>query len=311
MKDCIPTRVAYGKALAEFGVNEKIVVFDADLASCTHNDEFGKRYPDRFFNIGIAEANMVNIAAGFASTGKIAVCASFAMFSAGKAFEQIRNSVAYPKLNVKIIGSHAGLTVGEDGATHQCIEDVSIMRTIPNMVVLSPCDANETREAVKAMLQYEGPCYLRTSRMAAPQLTQDIKNYNFKIGKAYEVMEGTDITICATGFPVHNALQAAIRLQNEGVSVRFLIFPSIKPIDAEAIKKAATETKVIFTVEEHNVLGGLGSAVCEVTAAEVPTRVIRIGVQDMFGHSGKPEELLDKYGLSENKIFEKIQATIQ
>ena len=174
MKELIPTRVAYGDALAEFGNNERIVVFDADLASCTHNQCFEKKYPERFFNIGIAETNMVNIAAGFASTGKIAVCASFAMFSAGKAFEQIRNSVTYPKLNVKIVGSHAGLTVGEDGATHQCIEDVGIMRTIPGMVVLSPCDAHETRLAVKAMLEYEGPCYLRTSRMPVPQLTPDL-----------------------------------------------------------------------------------------------------------------------------------------
>ena len=306
MKELIPTRIAYGKALEEFGSNERVVVFDADLASCTENQYFEKKYPQRFYNIGIAEANMVNIAAGFASTGKIAVCASFAMFSAGKAFEQIRNSVAYPNLNVKIVGSHAGLTVGEDGATHQCIEDMSIMRTIPGMTVLSPCDANETREAVKAMLEYDGPCYIRTSRLAAPQTTQDIPNYHFEIGKAVELVPGDDITICVTGYPVYNVLQAAKKLKEKGISVRVLDFHTIKPIDKEAIIKAAKETKAIITVEEHSVIGGLGSAVTEVTSEAAPTRVLRIGVQDVFGHSGKPEELLDKYGLSESKILDQI-----
>lgn len=305
MKDNIPTRIAYGKALEEFGSDTQIYVFDADLASCTHNEFFAKKYPNRFFNIGIAEANMVNIAAGFASTGKTAVCASFAIFSSGRAYEQIRNSVAYPKLNVKIVGSHAGLTVGEDGATHQCIEDISLMRTIPNMVLLSPCDANETREAVHAMLQYEGPCYIRTSRLAAPQYTQDIKNYEFLLGKACELQEGGDLTICATGYPVYAALQAAKRLADRGISTRVLDFHTIKPIDKEAIIKAAKETKRIITVEEHSVIGGLGSAISEVTGENYPVRICRIGVQDTFGHSGGPLELLDKHGLSEDKIFER------
>ena len=304
MAEKISTREAYGRALEAYGADENIVVLDADLTICTMTCYFSKKYPERFFNMGIAEANMIDVAAGFATTGKTALCHSFAMFTAGRGYDQIRQSVAYTGLNVKVVGSHAGLTVGEDGPTHQCIEDLSLMRTIPGMTVLCPCDANETKEAVKAMLAYNGPCYLRTGRDKLDCVTDSIPSYHFEIGKGCELKDGTDVTIIATGLMVQEALKAVEMLAKEGLSARLIDMHTIKPLDKEIIIKAAKETGAIVTAEEHNIIGGLGSAVAEVIAENTLVPLERVGVEDVFGHSGKSGQLLEKYGLTPEHIVE-------
>jgi len=310
MGEKISTRVAYGEALRDFGGDERIVALDADLSTCTMSCYFGEKYPNRFFNIGIAEANMIDMAAGFAPTGKIAFCHSFAMFTAGRGYDQVRNSVAYPHLNVKVIGSHAGLTVGEDGATHQCIEDLSLMRTIPGMVVLCPCDANEAREAVKAMIAYDGPCFMRTGRTALETVTDGFSNYKFEIGKGVTLVEGSDVTIIATGLMVQESLKAVELLKAEGISARLIDMHTIKPLDRELVIKAAKETGAIVTAEEHNIIGGLGSAVCEAICDECPIPVVRVGVQDEFGRSGEAGALLKLYGLPPENVAEKAKLAI-
>jgi transketolase len=271
---------------------------------------FAAKYPERFFNVGIAEANMIGMAAGFATTGKIAFCHSFAMFTAGRGYDQIRNSVAYPHLNVKIVGSHAGLTVGEDGATHQCIEDLSLMRTVPGMTVFCPCDANETREVVKAAIGYDGPCFIRTGRTALETVTDTIPGYSFGIGKGALLKNGKDVTIIACGLMVQEALKAAELLEKEGIHPRVVDMHTIKPIDEEIILKAARETGAIVTAEEHNVIGGLGAAVCEVVSGECPVPVMRVGVNDEFGRSGPAEELLTLYGLSPENLVRSVKIAI-
>lgn len=310
MGEKISTRVAYGEALRDFGGDERIVALDADLSTCTMSCYFGEKYPNRFFNIGIAEANMIDMAAGFATTGKIAFCHSFAMFTAGRGYDQVRNSVAYPHLNVKVIGSHAGLTVGEDGATHQCIEDLSLMRTIPGMVVLCPCDANEAREAVKAMIAYDGPCFMRTGRTALETVTDGFSNYKFEIGKGVTLVEGSDVTIIATGLMVQESLKAVELLKAEGISARLIDMHTIKPLDRELVIKAAKETGAIVTAEEHNIIGGLGSAVCEAICDECPIPVVRVGVQDEFGRSGEAGALLKLYGLTPENVAEKAKLAL-
>ncbi len=310
MGEKISTRVAYGEALRDFGGDERIVALDADLSTCTMSCYFGEKYPNRFFNIGIAEANMIDMAAGFATTGKIAFCHSFAMFTAGRGYDQVRNSVAYPHLNVKVIGSHAGLTVGEDGATHQCIEDLSLMRTIPGMVVLCPCDANEAREAVKAMIAYDGPCFMRTGRTALETVTDGFSNYKFEIGKGVTLVEGSDVTIIATGLMVQESLKAVELLKAEGISARLIDMHTIKPLDRELVIKTAKETGAIVTAEEHNIIGGLGSAVCEAICDECPIPVVRVGVQDEFGRSGEAGALLKLYGLTPENVAEKAKLAI-
>lgn len=297
MGENISTRVAYGRSLEEFGGRQDIYVFDADLKSCTMTQYFADRYPERFFNIGIAEANMVDIAAGFATCGATALVHTFAMFAAGRVYDQVRNSVAYPGLNVKIIGSHAGLTVGEDGATHQCIEDISLMRTIPGMTVIVPCDANETRMATRAILDMKGPCYLRTGRCALECVTDTFENYHFEVGKGIQLVDGADVSIIACGLMVQEALKAERILRKEGISARIIDMHTIKPIDKEIIQKAAKETGAIVTAEEHNIIGGLGSAVSEVVVSDENVPVEMVGVKDVFGHSASPQILLQKYGL--------------
>ena len=296
------TRVSFGEALSEMAdTNPNIIVLDADLAAATNTAIFKNAHPDRFFDCGIAEANMVGVAAGLATTGKIPVAASFAMFATGRAFEQIRNSVAYPNLNVKIAGSHAGISTGEDGATHQCLEDIGIMRTIPGMVVLNPADHWEMKAATKAALEYEGPVYIRLGRLAVDSFN-DPDTYEFELGKGITLREGADITVIATGLCVLESLKAVDELIAEGKSVRLINIHTIKPIDREIIIKAAQETGRIITVEEHNVIGGLADAVCEVTSSECPVPVRRIGVYDQFGYSGPAKELLDIFGLTAPNI---------
>ncbi len=310
MTEKISTRAAYGNALQEFGDNPAIVAVEADLSTCTMSCTFQERYPQRHFNVGIAEANMIDIAAGLATTGKIAFCHSFAMFTAGRGYDQIRNSVAYPRLNVKIIGSHAGLTVGEDGATHQCIEDLSLMRTIPGMVVLAPCDGNETREAVKAMIDYVGPVFMRTGRTALNNVTGGVPGYRFQIGKGVTLREGTDVTLIACGLMVQETLKAAQQLAAEGISARVVDMHTIKPIDEELIIRAARETGALVTAEEHNIIGGLGSAVAEVLAGNCPAPLERVGVEDCFGRSGEACALLQQYGLTAEHVAEKARKAI-
>ena len=296
------TRVSFGEALSELADSRPdIVVLDADLAAATNTAIFRDAHPDRFFDCGIAEANMVGVAAGLAASGKTPVAASFAMFATGRAFEQIRNSVAYPNLNVKIAGSHAGISTGEDGATHQCLEDIGIMRTIPGMVVLSPADHWEMKAATKAALEYEGPVYIRLGRLAIDSFN-DPETYEFHWGKGITLREGADITVIATGLCVLESLKAVDELRKEGKSVRLINIHTIKPIDREIIIKAAQETGRIITVEEHNVIGGLADAVCEVTSSECPVPVRRIGVNDEFGYSGPAKELLDIFGLTAPNI---------
>ena len=296
------TRESFGEALCEMAeYNPDIVVLDADLSAATKTSIFAAAYPERFIECGIAEANMVGVAAGLATTGKIPVAASFAMFATGRAFEQIRNSVAYPNLNVKIAGSHAGISTGEDGATHQCLEDIGIMRTIPGMVVLNPADHWEMKAATKAALEYEGPVYIRLGRLAVDSFN-DPETYEFHWGKGITLREGTDVTVIATGLCVLESLKAVDELIAEGKSVRLINIHTIKPIDRDIIIKAAKETGRIITVEEHNVIGGLADAVCEVTSAECPVPVRRIGVYDQFGYSGPAKELLDIFGLTAPNI---------
>ncbi len=304
------TREAYGLALAEFGEKYDIVVLDADLSKSTKTDTFKKAFPERFFNTGIAEGNMMSTAAGLASCGKIVFASSFAMFAAGRAFEQVRNAIGYPNLNVKIGATHAGISVGEDGATHQCLEDIGLMRTIPNMVILNPADKAESILAVEAAIKHDGPVYLRFGRLAVPEIF-DRDTYKFEIGKGVEIVEGTDATIIATGLMVPEAMTAAETLKGEGISVRVINMATIKPIDTEIIVKAAKETGAIVTAEEHNVIGGLGSAVAEVLCENCPVPMKRVGTQDVFGQSGKPAELFEIYGLTAENIAKNVKEVLK
>ncbi len=308
MAEKIATREAYGDALVEFGAKyEKLVVLDADLAEATKTGKFKKAYPDRFFDCGIAEGNMVAVAAGLATTGMIPFASSFAMFTAGRAFEQIRNAIGYPHLNVKIGATHAGITVGEDGATHQCLEDLGTMRTIPGMTILNPADAVEARAAVEAAILMEGPCYLRFGRLAVPVI-YDKSSYTLTVGKGVVMSEGKDVTIVATGIMVAMALEAKELLKAEGIDAAVLNIHTIKPLDKELILKAAAETGALVTAEEHNVIGGLGSAVAEAVSEACPVPVLRVGVEDTFGCSGKVPALLEKYGLTPAHIAAKAKA---
>ena len=305
MADKKATRESYGIALEQLGEKYDIVVMDADLSGSTKTNMFAKKFPERFINTGIAEGNMMSTAAGIAATGKTVFASSFAIFAAGRAFEQIRNSICYPKLNVKVCATHAGISVGEDGATHQSIEDIALMRSIPNMTVLCPADHFETIKAIEAAINHEGPVYVRLGRLAVPYLFDE--NYKFEIGKSSTLKDGDDITVIATGLMVGKALEAYEVLKSEGINVRVINMPSIKPIDEEAIIKAAKETKGIITVEEHSVIGGLGSAVCDVLCTKYPAKVDKIGVQDKFGQSGKPDELLEEYGLTAENIVKHVK----
>lgn len=303
------TREAYGEALVELGkINENVVVLDADLSGSTKTSVFKKAFPERHFNVGIAEADLIGTAAGFAACGKTAFASTFAMFAAGRAFEQIRNTVAYPKLNVKIAPTHAGISVGEDGGSHQSVEDIAIMRAIPGMVVLSPADATETKKMVFAAAEYDGPVYIRMGRLEVPVLFDD--NYDFQIGIANTLRDGKDVTIAATGLMVAEALKAAEELEKEGISVRVINVGTIKPLDGETILKAAQETKFIVTAEEHSVIGGLGSAVSEFLSEVHPTKVKKVGIYDKFGQSGTGEELLQKYELTAEKLISVIKENL-
>lgn len=306
----IATRESFGNAIAEFADQyPDVVVLDADLAAATKTGIFKKAHPDRFIDCGIAECNMVGVAAGLAACGKIPFAASFAMFSAGRAFEQVRNSVGYPHLNVKIVGSHAGISVGEDGATHQCCEDIGLMRTIPGMVILNPADHYEMRAAVKAAIEYNGPVYLRLGRLAVESVNNN-DDYTFEIGKGITLRDGSDITVIATGLLVGEAVKAADALKNEGISVRVIDMHTIKPIDRKIILKAAKETGKIVTAEEHNVIGGLGDAVASVLSEECPTPLVKIGVNDEFGYSGPAVDLLKQFGLCASHIEEVVKKTL-
>ena len=308
MAEKIATRAAYGKALAELaGKDPDLVVLDADLSGSTMSKDFAAAAPDRFFDMGIAEANMVGVAAGLAACGKKPFVNSFAMFAAGRAWEQVRNSVAYPGLNVKVVGSHGGLSVGEDGATHQCIEDLAIMRAIPGMTVLCPCDGNEMRAAVQALVDYNGPAYLRLGRLAVETVTDTLEGYHFAIGKGVLLRDGSDVTVVAVGMMVQSALQAAEILEEEGISVRVIDMHTIKPLDGDILLAAAKETGVIVTSEEANIVGGLGSAVAEYLSTHCPVPVIRHGVEDEFGRSGAAQKVLDAYGLNAEGIAAKVR----
>jgi len=309
MADKIATREAYGAALAEFGDKYDFVVLDADLAAATKTGTFKKKFPNRFFDCGIAEGNMISVAAGIATTGMNVFASSFAMFAAGRAFEQIRNSIGYPHLNVKIGATHAGITVGEDGATHQCLEDIALMRTIPGMVVINPADAVEARAVVEWALNYKGPAYIRFGRAAVPVIF-DKETYKFELGKNRKLREGKDVTIYASGFTVGIALEAAEILASEGVSARVVNVATIKPLDVEEIAKSAAETGAFVTVEEHNVIGGLGEAVAAAAASTRPVPVIRVGTNDVFGKSGKVPALLEEYGLTAANVAAKAKEAI-
>ncbi|MBQ4135563.1 MAG: transketolase family protein [Clostridia bacterium] len=309
MAEKIATREGYGNALVEFADDYDFVVLDADLAAATKTGIFKKKYPERFFNCGIAEGNMMSVAAGIASTGKTVFASSFAMFAAGRAFEQIRNSIAYPSLNVKICATHAGISVGEDGATHQCLEDIALMRSIPNMTIVNPADAVEARAAIKAALDYEGPMYIRLGRLAVP-VYNDPATYEFKLGKGICLKEGSDVTIIATGLMVDMANTAAKMLSDEGISVRVINIHTIKPLDKDIILKAASETGALVVAEEHNIIGGLGSAVAETVCESCPVPVLRVGTNDVFGRSGKVPPLLELYGLTAESIAEKAKLAI-
>lgn len=307
----IATREAYGKTLAKLAnENKNIVVLDADLSKSTKTAEFKDVCPERHLNMGIAEANMMAVAGGLASCGKVPFASTFAMFAAGRAFEQIRNTICYPKLNVKVCATHAGVSVGEDGASHQPIEDISLMRSIPNMTVISPSDAVETEAVIRAITEYDGPCYVRLGRLAVPVIN-DNPEYKFELGKAVTLREGKDATIIATGLMVEAALDAYNTLAEEGIKVRVLNIHTIKPLDNEAIIKAAKETGVIITAEEHSIIGGLGSAVCETVTENCPVPVVRVGVKDTFGESGKPQELLKAYGLTAEDVVKAVKNAIE
>ncbi len=312
MADKKATRESYGAALAELGEKYDFVVLDADLAAATKTGMFKKKFPERFFDCGIAEGNMMGVAAGIASTGKTVFASSFAMFAAGRAFEQVRNSIGYPHLNVKIGATHAGITVGEDGATHQCNEDIALMRTIPGMTVICPADAAEAYMAVEAAILTDGPMYMRFGRYAVPNLTPElIPDYKFEIGKGVTYKDGSDVTIIATGYMVHLALEASDILSKEGISAGVINIHTIKPIDKELITAAARKSGAVVTAEEHNIIGGLGSAVCEALAESCPVPVLRVGVEDMYGRSGKVPELLEIYGLTAENIANKARLAVK
>lgn len=301
------TRESFGEAVTELAAEyPDVVVLDADLAAATKTGIFKKKYPERFFDCGIAECNMIGVAAGLATCGKIPFAASFAMFSAGRAFEQVRNSVGYPKLNVKVVGSHAGISVGEDGATHQCCEDIALMRTIPGMVILNPSDHYEMKAAVRAAIEHKGPCYIRLGRLAVESINNN-DDYHFELGKGILLREGTDITIVATGLMVAEAVKAAKALEAEGISAEVINIHTIKPLDEEIILNSAKKTGCVVTVEEHNIIGGLGEAVAAVLSEKCPTPVTRIGVNDVFGHSGPAVDLLKEFGLSAEHIAEVVR----
>ena len=304
----IATRVSYGNALAEFGAEySDLVVLDADLAGATQTGIFKKAFPERHIDCGIAECNMAGIAAGLATTGKIPFMSSFAMFAAGRAFEQVRNSIGYPHLNVKIGATHAGISVGEDGASHQCCEDVALMRTIPGMTVIVPSDDVEAKAAVRAAIEMEGPCYLRFGRLAVPVIN-DNDDYKFEIGKGIVLREGKDVALVASGLEVAEALSAADMLAADGIEAKVINIHTIKPLDEELILDAAKETGKVVTIEEHSIIGGLGSAVCDLLSEKLPTKVLRIGVEDEFGESGPATELIKKYGLDAQGIYDKVKA---
>ena len=306
----IATRESYGNALVELGKeHENLVVLDADLSAATKTGTFKKVFPERHINCGIAEGNMMSVAAGIATTGKVPFASSFAMFAAGRAFEQVRNSIGYPHLNVKIGATHAGISVGEDGATHQCNEDIALMRTIPGMVILNPSDDVEARAAVKAAYEYEGPVYLRFGRFAVP-LINDNADYKFEIGKGVVLREGGDVTIFATGLEVSQALESADLLAADGINAKVVNIHTIKPLDEELVVAAAKETGKVVTVEEHSVIGGLGSAVCDVLSEKAPTKVMKIGVNDVYGESGPAAALIKKYGLDAESIYKKVKAFV-
>lgn len=308
---CIATRESYGNALKELAGEgaDKLVVLDADLSAATKTGIFKKAYPERFFDCGIAEANMMGVAAGLAACGKIPFASTFAMFAAGRAFEIVRNSIGYPHLNVKIGATHAGISVGEDGATHQCNEDIALMRTIPGMTIINPCDDVEARAAVKAALDFNGPVYMRFGRLAVP-IINDRETYKFELGKGVTMRDGNDVTIVATGLMVNEAMQAAETLAGEGISARVVNIHTIKPLDKELICKCARETGVIVTAEEHSVIGGLGSAVAETVTECCPVPVVKIGVNDEFGHSGPAVDLLKEFGLSAENIVNKVKEAV-
>lgn len=307
----VATRESYGNALAELGAEyPNLVVLDADLAAATKTGIFKKAFPQRHIDCGIAECNMAGIAAGLAATGKIPFMSSFAMFAAGRAFEQVRNSIGYPHLNVKIGATHAGISVGEDGATHQCNEDIALMRTIPGMVVINPSDDVEARAAVRAAVEYEGPVYLRFGRLAV-SVINDRPEYKFEIGKGVVLREGKDLTIIASGLPVSASLEAAEKLAADGIDAKVINIHTIKPLDEELIVAAAKETGKVVTVEEHSVIGGLGSAVCDCLSEKAPTKVMKIGINDTFGESGPAVALLHKYGLDSEGIYNKIKGFME
>lgn len=304
----IATRASYGAALVELGKeHEDLIVLDADLAAATQTGMFKKEFPERHIDCGIAECNMVGIGAGLATTGKVPFVSTFAMFAAGRAYEQVRNSIGYPHLNVKIGATHAGISVGEDGATHQCNEDMALMRTIPGMVILNPSDDVEAKAAVEAAYLHDGPVYLRFGRLAVPVIN-DNPDYKFEIGKGIVLREGKDVTIFATGLCVNETLLAAEKLAEDGIDAKVVNIHTIKPLDEELVVKAAQETGKVVTVEEHSVIGGLGGAVAEVLAEKAPTKMLRIGVQDVFGESGPAVKLLEKYGIDAAGIYEKVKA---
>ena len=305
----IATRDAYGEALAELGaINDKVVVLDADLSKSTKTNDFKKVYPERFFNLGIAEQNLLGTAAGFAAAGKIPFASSFAVFAVGRAYDQIRNSIAYPNLNVKIAATHAGLTVGEDGGSHQMLEDIALMRAVPNMTVIVPADGVETKQVVMAAAEHQGPVYIRLGRPKVPVLLGD--DYKFEIGKGVVLKEGTDVTLIGTGIMVSKAMEAAELLAADGISAAVVNISTIKPLDNALITEMAQKTGAVVTAEEHNIYGGLGSAVAEVLVENCPVPMARVGVEDKFGESGLPDELLEKYGLTAANIAAKAKAII-
>nr|MBQ8890736.1 transketolase family protein [Clostridia bacterium] len=311
MADKKATRESYGAALVALADKYDFLVLDADLAAATKTGAFKKKYPERFFDCGIAEGNMMSVAAGIASTGTTVFASSFAMFAAGRAFEQVRNSIGYPHLNVKIGATHAGITVGEDGATHQCNEDIALMRTIPGMTVVCPADATEAYAAVEAALNYVGPVYLRFGRFAVPDLTPElVPDYKFELGRGVTYREGADVAIVAMGYMAHLAIEAAELLSKEGIEAEVINIHTIKPLDSELIARAAEKCGAIVTAEEHNVIGGLGSAVCEAVAERCPVPVLRVGVEDKYGRSGRVPELLEIYGLTAENIAAKARLAV-
>ena len=309
MAEKIATRESYGAALVELAEKYDFIVMDADLAEATKTVKFKKAYPERFFDCGIAEGNMMSVAAGVATTGKPVFVSSFAMFAAGRAFEQVRNSIGYPHLNVKIGATHAGISVGEDGATHQCNEDIALMRTIPGMTIINPADGEEAKAAVEAAILHDGPVYMRFGRYAVPYL-YDESNYKFELGKGITLAEGTDVTVVATGLMVHIALEARELLAKEGISAEVINIHTIKPLDTELLAASASKTGAVVTAEEHNIVGGLGGAVCEALSSVCPVPVLRVGVEDVYGRSGKVPALLEAYGLTAENIAAKAKAAI-